>query len=187
MKSLKQSSHLPTTLCGGARTSNFWIQGLGLLLLLPSSRRGGLPGHLCHAGLSCWSWARLCALLILRPDWIGLWATWWNGWQPCPWQGSWNWTVFKVPSNSNYYMILWLHDSMSLRLSSTLGNLRAAQKQSIKGPGDAHCWKWGSYWNALLNQSPWTLSTNSQISLSHVALGCNLYSLFLWRAIMRKS
>lgn len=80
------------------------------------------------------------------------------------------------------YVILWFYDC-----HPPWGTLRAAQKQSIKGPGDAYCWKKSSYWNALLDQSLWTLSTNSQISLCHVALDSNLYSLFLLRAIIRKS
>lgn len=24
-----------------------------------------------------------------RPGWMGFWAAWWSGWQPCLWQGAW--------------------------------------------------------------------------------------------------
>lgn len=30
-------------------------------------------------------------------------------WQvPCPWQGAWNWVLFKAPSNPNHSVILWM-------------------------------------------------------------------------------
>lgn len=32
---------------------------------------------------------------IYRPSWTGLWATWSGGSCLCPWQGGWNWVVFK--------------------------------------------------------------------------------------------
>lgn len=32
-----------------------------------------------------------------RPGWMVLWATWSSGKRPCPWQGCWNWMVFKSP------------------------------------------------------------------------------------------
>ena len=45
-----------------------------------------------------------------RPGRMGLWATWSGGRCPCPWQGSWNYTVFKVPCNPNCSVILWWND-----------------------------------------------------------------------------
>lgn len=45
-----------------------------------------------------------------RPDWIGLWATWF-GWR-CPrsLQGCWTTWPLKVPFNPNCSMILWFHN-----------------------------------------------------------------------------
>ena len=47
-----------------------------------------------------------------RPGWMRLWATWSSGRCPCPWQGRWNWMIFKVPSNPNHSMILLLYISL---------------------------------------------------------------------------
>ena len=34
-----------------------------------------------------------------RPGWMGPWTAWAGKWHLCPWQGSWNWVGFKIPSN----------------------------------------------------------------------------------------
>ena len=43
-----------------------------------------------------------------RPDWMGLGATWSGGRRPCPWQGGWNWVIWKVTSNPNHSMMVTL-------------------------------------------------------------------------------
>ena len=43
-----------------------------------------------------------------RPGWMGLWATLSSGRCPWSWQGWWNQIVFKVTSNPNHSMILWI-------------------------------------------------------------------------------
>jgi len=42
-----------------------------------------------------------------RPGCTNLWATWSGRRRPCPWQGDWNWVIYKVPSNPNRSVILW--------------------------------------------------------------------------------
>jgi len=44
-----------------------------------------------------------------RPGWMGLWATWSSGRCPCPWQGGWNYMIYKVSSNQT---ILWFYESL---------------------------------------------------------------------------
>ena len=52
-----------------------------------------------------------------RSGWMGSLATWsstWHsGWQPCPWQGSWNQIIFQVSSNP---AILWFYAHLIARL-----------------------------------------------------------------------
>lgn len=40
-----------------------------------------------------------------RPGWMGIWTTCSSEWHPCPWQRGWNWMLFNVPYNPNYFMI----------------------------------------------------------------------------------
>jgi len=42
-----------------------------------------------------------------RPGWMWLWAARSSCWQPCPWQGGWNYMIFEVLFNSGHSMILW--------------------------------------------------------------------------------
>jgi len=40
------------------------------------------------------------SLAVFKDGLDGAWSTlvWWK--VPCPWQGGWNWTIYKVPSYS---------------------------------------------------------------------------------------
>lgn len=94
------------------------------------------PGHLkrevwcCFPTFSCWdpvTWAAAVALLWLHPAeahflplelksgqrscssvslWVCKYILLLCGWQPCPWLGGWNYTIFKAPSNLSHSMIL---------------------------------------------------------------------------------
>lgn len=66
------------------------------------------------------SWKRLSRevidapfLEVLKPGLMKPWAVWSDEWQPCPWQGDWNWVALKVPSNPNHVEILWSHHHIS--------------------------------------------------------------------------
>lgn len=41
---------------------------------------------------------------------MGAWKSWSCHWQPCSQYGSWNWMIFRLPSNSNLSVILWFYD-----------------------------------------------------------------------------
>ena len=78
--------------------------GLDGILGKNSSLGGwGGPGTGCPEQL----WLPLDPWQCPRPGWSGLGAAWDKGRCPCPWQG-WDWMGFKVPSNPNHSMILWL-------------------------------------------------------------------------------
>lgn len=45
-------------------------------------------------------------LSLNHVGWMGLWATWFSGQCPCPWQRYWNQMILNVPSNPKGSMIL---------------------------------------------------------------------------------
>ena len=64
------------------------------------------------------------SLEVLKARLDGALGSWTGGGQPCPWQGGWNWVIFKVPSNPCHSVILWnagklvLHLDRNVRLSA---------------------------------------------------------------------
>jgi len=48
-----------------------------------------------------------------RPGWMGPWAGWSIGWQPCSWQEGWNYVIFYVPSSPSHSMILCLERGLT--------------------------------------------------------------------------
>ena len=46
------------------------------------------------------------------PGWMWLWAALSSGWQPCPWQGGWNYMIIMVLFNPGHSMILWVYNSI---------------------------------------------------------------------------
>ena len=64
-----------------------------------------------------------------RSGWTGLWATRSSWRQPYSLQGGWTRWPLKVPSNSNYSVILWIYDSMII--SSEKLNYASRRTMSI--------------------------------------------------------